>query len=52
MQERVSQVGGALMVQSNRNATSILVELPIAEEAVTKDLGRMNICGEEAAHAR
>jgi signal transduction histidine kinase len=43
MQERVSQVGGALMVQSNGNGTCVLVELPIAEEAVTKDLGRMNI---------
>jgi glucose-6-phosphate-specific signal transduction histidine kinase len=41
MQERVSQVGGALMVQSNGNGTSVLVELPIAEEAVTKDLARI-----------
>jgi PAS domain S-box-containing protein len=31
MQERVSQVGGELMVQSNGNGTSVLVKLPIAE---------------------
>jgi PAS domain S-box-containing protein len=29
MQERVSQAGGALMIHSNGNGTSVLVELPI-----------------------
>jgi signal transduction histidine kinase len=36
MQERVTQVGGALMVQSNGNGTSVVVELPIAEEPSRK----------------
>jgi PAS domain S-box-containing protein len=36
MRERVSQVGGALMVQSNGNGTSVLVKLPIADGASRK----------------
>jgi PAS domain S-box-containing protein len=50
MQERVSQVGGVLMVRSNGNGTSVRVELPIAEEAATMDLDHLNRCDEEAAH--
>jgi signal transduction histidine kinase len=37
MKERVSQVGGALVVQSNENGTSVLVKLPIVGEQSGKN---------------
>jgi PAS domain S-box-containing protein len=37
MQERVKQIGGTLSIHSNANGTSVLVTLPLTEEAVSPD---------------
>jgi signal transduction histidine kinase len=37
MQERVKQIGGTLEIHSNGKGVSILVALPLTEEAVPPD---------------
>jgi signal transduction histidine kinase len=40
MRERVRQIGGSLRIESNGNGTSVLVALPIGDEAVLRRQGQ------------
>jgi PAS domain S-box-containing protein len=50
MQERVKQIGGTLGIHSNGKGASILVTLPLAEEAVPPD--ESNACSSEEQYGR
>jgi signal transduction histidine kinase len=50
MQERVKQIGGTLGIHSNGKGASILVTLPLAEEAVPPD--ESNACRSEEQYGR
>jgi PAS domain S-box-containing protein len=42
MQERVNQIGGTLRIHSNGKGTSVLVTLPLTEEAVSPEESKAN----------